>query len=81
MYIIFRRLYYMKISYDPEVDVLNIRFVEKKQECEVIHLSDQVTLDIGPKGKLVAIEILDATELIPDLKKNGVKIENLTAGS
>ena len=71
----------MKISYDPEVDVLNIRFVEKKQECEVIHLSDQVTLDIGPKGKLVAIEILDATELIPDLKKNGVKIENLTAGS
>jgi len=71
----------MKISYDPEVDILNIRFVEKKQECEVIHLSDQVTLDIGPKGKLVAIEILDATELIPDLKKNGVKIENLTAGS
>lgn len=69
----------MKISYDNEVDVLDIRFIEKKVECEVIHLSDQVTLDIGPKGKLVAIEILDATELIPDLRKKGIKVENLIA--
>ena len=69
----------MKISYDTEVDVLDIRFIEKKEECEVIHLSDQVTLDIGEKGKLVAIEILDATELIPDLIQKGVKIENLIA--
>ena len=36
----------MKISYDTEVDVLDIRFIEKKEECEVIHLSDQVTLDM-----------------------------------
>ena len=69
----------MKISYDTEVDVLDIRFIEKKEECEVIHLSDQVTLDIGEKGKLVAIEILDATELIPDLIQKGIKIENLIA--
>ena len=69
----------MKITYDSEVDVLDIRFVEGKEECEVIHLSDQVTLDIGRKGKLVAIEIVDATELIPDLRKKGIKIENLTA--
>ncbi|MBA7541529.1 hypothetical protein ES705_33845 [subsurface metagenome] len=69
----------MKISYDTEVDVLDIRFIDKKEECEVIHLSDQVTLDIGEKGKLVAIEILDATELIPDLIQKGIKIENLIA--
>ena len=69
----------MKISYDTEIDVLDIRFIEKKEECEVIHLSDQVTLDIGEKGKLVAIEILDATELMPDLIQKGVKIENLIA--
>jgi len=69
----------MKISYDPEVDALNIRVIEEKVECEVIHLSDQVSVDIGPNGKVIAIEILDANELIPDLRKKGVKLENLIA--
>ena len=69
----------MKISYDPEVDALDIRFIDEKIECEVIHLSDQVSMDIGPKGKVVAIEIIDASELIPGLRENGVKIENLAS--
>jgi uncharacterized protein YuzE len=67
----------MKISYDPTVDALDIRFIEEKVECEVIHFSDQVSIDIGPEGKVVAIEILDASELIPDLTKEGIKVENL----
>jgi len=67
----------MKIRYDPYVDTLDIRLVEGKVECEVIHLSDQVSIDIGPGGKVVAIEVLDVSELIPDLKESGVEIENL----
>ena len=67
----------MKIRYDPSVDALDIRFLEEKIECEVIHLSDQVSIDIGTDGKIVAIEILDATELIPDLKVKGIEIENI----
>ena len=69
----------MKIRYDPVVDALDIRLVEEKMECEVIHLSDQVSVDIGPGGKVVAIEILDASELIPDLRETGVEIENLSS--
>ena len=69
----------MKISYDPSVDALTIRFVEEQVECEVIRLSDQVALDIGPGERLVAIEVLDASELIPDLKEKGVSLENLIA--
>ena len=69
----------MKISYDPLVDALDIRFIEEKMECEVIHLSDQVSIDIGPRGKVVAIEVLDASELIPDLREKGVEIENLSS--
>lgn len=43
----------MKISYDPTVDALTIRFVEEGVvECEVIHLNDQVAVDIGPRGAL-----------------------------
>lgn len=67
----------MKISYDAEVDALDIRLIEKKMECEVIHLSDQVSIDIGPGGKLVAIEILDASELIDGLKEKGIEVDNL----
>lgn len=48
-------------------------------ECEVIHLTDQVSIDIGPGGKVVAIEILDASELISGLKETGVEIENLSS--
>jgi len=71
----------MKISYDPLVDALDIRLIEEKVECEVIHLTDQVSIDIGPKGKVVAIEVLDASELIPNLRKTGVEIENLSLKS
>ncbi len=67
----------MKIRYDPSVDALDIRLIEGKLECEVIHLSDQVSIDIGPDGKIVAVEVLDASELIPDLKEKGIEIENL----
>ena len=68
----------MKIRYDPTVDALSIRFVEERVECEVIRLNDQVAVDIGPGERIVAIEILDVSELIPDLKEKGVSLENLT---
>ncbi len=71
----------MKISYDPAIDALDIRFTDEKLECEVIHLSDQVAVDIAQGGKVVAIEILDASELIPGLKETGVEIENLLSRS
>jgi uncharacterized protein YuzE len=71
----------MKISYDPIVDALTIRLVEERVECEVIRLSDQVAIDIGPAERIVAIEVLDASELIPNLKEKGVVVENLAASA
>jgi uncharacterized protein YuzE len=71
----------MKISYDPAADALNIRFVEERVECEVIRLNDQVAVDIGPGEQIVAIEILDASEVVPDLTKRGIFLENLVATS
>lgn len=67
----------MKLIYDPTVDALTIRFVKERVECEVIRLSDQVAVDIGPGERIVAIEILDASELIPSLKEQGIVVENL----
>jgi len=71
----------MKIAYDPQVDALTIRFVEERVECEVIRLNDQVAIDIGPNEQVVAIEILDASEVVPGLTKHGISLENVTATS
>ena len=67
----------MRIIYDPSVDALTIRLIEEQVECEVIRLNDQVAVDIGPGECIVAIEILDASELIPDIKERGISLENL----
>lgn len=67
----------MRIVYDPTVDALTIRLVEERVECEVIQLNDQVAIDVGPGERIVAIEILDASDLIPHLKEQGVSLVNL----
>lgn len=67
----------MRIIYDPTVDALSIRLVEERVECETIRLNDQVAVDIGPGERIVAIEVLDASELIPALQEKGVALENL----
>jgi uncharacterized protein YuzE len=71
----------MRITYDPAVDALAIRFVEERVECEVIRLNDQVAIDIGPGERVVAIEVLDASEVVPGIAKQGIALENLPAAS
>ena len=67
----------MKLIYDSSVDALSIRLVEERVECESIRLNDQVAIDMGPDERIVAIEVLDASELIPGLQEHGVTLENL----
>jgi uncharacterized protein YuzE len=67
----------MRIRYNSGVDALTIRFVDEPAECEVIRLNDQVAIDIGPGERIVAIEVLDASELVPGLKDEGIIVENL----
>ena len=67
----------MKISYDPSVDALYIRFVEGSVECEVIRLNDWVSINIGPHEQVVGIEVLDASEVLSGIKDKKVELENL----
>lgn len=71
----------MKIIYDPTVDALTIRFVEERVECEAIRLNDRVAVDFGRGERIVAIEVLDAIELVPGIKEKGVLLENLATAS
>jgi uncharacterized protein YuzE len=67
----------MRISYDPSVDALYIRFIEGPVECEVIRLNDRVAINIGPEEQVVGIEVLDATEILAGLAERKVHLENL----
>ena len=51
----------VKISYDDRADLLYLRFDERKQEVENKRVTDDVVLDIGAGGKIIGIEILDAS--------------------
>jgi uncharacterized protein YuzE len=53
----------MKIRYDPAVDALYIRLREGDiQESDEV--SDGVIMDYDDKGHLMAIEILDASQVL-----------------
>ncbi len=67
----------MKISYDPTVDALYIRFVEGPVECEVLRINDRVALNLGPGERVVGIEVLDASQEL-DLVERKIVLENLS---
>lgn len=51
----------MKIYYDDQKDLLYLRFDERPQEVENQRLTEDIVLDIGNEGRIVGIEILDAS--------------------
>ena len=71
----------MRISYDPGIDALYIRFIEGKQECRTVRLNEEVALNIGESEKLVGIEILDAKEVLGAGKVPSVVLEGLGASA
>ncbi len=53
----------MRIRYDPEVDILYIRLREGAIE-ESDEITPEIIADYGKDGKLMGIEILDASEIL-----------------
>jgi len=64
----------MKIKYDPEVDVAYISFKKGPTQVTTIRITEDVAIDLGPKEKIVGIEILDAS-IHFGFKKEEPKIE------
>jgi uncharacterized protein YuzE len=60
----------MKIEYDPERDLLYIYFADgEKKSAETVTIRPGVHADFDKDGKLIGIEVIDASELM------GKKIE------
>jgi uncharacterized protein YuzE len=52
----------MQINYDTKKDLLYIRLDERKQEVINKRPSEDIVLDIGEGGRIVGIEIMDASK-------------------
>ena len=51
----------MKIEYDKQVDALYIR-LQEKYVARTLEIEEGLNLDLDEEGKLIGLEVLDATE-------------------
>ena len=59
----------MKIEYDKEVDAAYIYLeatIKDGEVKETIELNDNIVLDLDEKGKIIGIEILEASSFLRD---------------
>lgn len=68
----------MKLTYDPAVDALYVRFADKPAQVTTHRLTEDVAINYGPKGDVVGIEILDAHHYLKFVgHKPKIEAENL----
>lgn len=66
----------MKIEYDREVDALYVRLQEKYVH-KTLEIEDGLNIDLDENGKLIGVEILDATQRYSLADVFNVSTENL----
>jgi len=72
----------MRLSLDPQVDALYIRFIDEPVQVTTQRLSEDVAINYAPDGRIVGIEILDASKNVFRAGSEGqVIVHNLTAVS
>ena len=72
----------MKITYDPQVDALYIRFLDEPAEVTTQRVSEDVALNYAPDGRVVGVEVLDASEhVFAPSGERRVVVQNLTTVS
>jgi uncharacterized protein YuzE len=67
----------MRITYDPKADAAYIRFRKGKFQVTTQRLTEDMAIDYGPDGKVVGIEILDASKYVLEHHKPRIELENL----
>ena len=54
----------MQVTYNSTTDLLYIRMDPETHQLTNKKISEEIVLDIGEDGKIVGIEILDASKLL-----------------
>jgi len=66
----------MKIEYDREVDALYIR-IQEKYVARTIEIEEGLNIDVDENGKLIGLEVLDATDRYSLTDIFNISTENL----
>ena len=66
----------MKIEYDREVDALYIR-LQDKYVARTIEIEEGLNIDVDENGRLIGLEVLDATERYALTDIFNISTENL----
>ena len=69
----------MKIEYDRKVDALYIR-LQEKYVARTVEVEEGLNLDLDENGKLIGLEVLDATERYSLADIFNISTENLILG-
>ncbi len=64
----------MEIVYDPETDSMNIEFQKGKYQVSK-EIAEGVIIDYTKDGKIISIEILNASERMPKESMKGIMIK------
>lgn len=67
----------MKLTYDPKYNVAYISFSEAPTQCETLHISDDLKIDVAADGTIHGIELLNANAQLVD---GSISIENQVTG-
>lgn len=70
----------MRITYDPRYNIAYIRFKEKQDQVETIHVSDELNVDIAPDGTVYGVELLNANDQLRRGDKGKVLVINEATG-
>ena len=62
----------MKISYDPKVDAMYIRFKSGRYD-HTKKITDEILVDITQDGKVLGLEILDAKKQFGKIKPEKIE--------
>ena len=62
----------MKISYDPKVDAMYIRFKSGRYD-HTKKVSDEILVDVTKSGDVLGLEILDAKKQFGDIKQTKIE--------
>lgn len=66
----------MKIEYDKEVDALYVR-LQEKYVARTVEIEEGLNLDLDEEGKLIGLEVLDATRRYSLADIFNISTENL----
>ncbi len=68
----------MKITYDKKIDAMYIR-LKKGRYDHTKKITDDILVDVSKKGKVLGLEILDASKNIGKIKPEKVAIDFASA--